>query len=484
VVNRKTTQWETQQAARVKSSGVWTPLGAAIEPSNATLCKAFTGEPNVIYDSTDRLYKMLYSAGDNVTVESVALATSPTGLPGSWTNYASNPVVTGKTRSSGAIKVGALWYMTAQVGAGTALDLLSSPDLITWSVAQASIIVPTAAELGFYNSCLRYESGTWYLFYDYQTTDPTYIYATGLATSTNGTTFTRATNPIITHASSIGATGTAGGMYVYHKPGGKWYAWGQCALVVVPTDIVRFEADDAAGPWTQSTTGLSFPRHDPSTGWFNTYGQVADVSIVACATGGTLMYFAALNTASAQTEIHVAHSPLALDQIVDTDEGISPEYRPQMIVNGSFETVGAGGADVVQGWVESAGDGAITRTTMAGEVHTDTCKLAALKLTAGAGMATVVQQTWSELVPGRNYTLSGWARGDGTHPGLVRVQSIASGTPDLIPWLTSLTTTSATYAPFAFPFVAPPCGSVICSLVCPQTSGGFACFDDLSVQQL
>jgi hypothetical protein len=484
LINRAATKWEIQQCARVQTSGVWTPRCAVIEPSDVAKCGAVVAEPSVIYDTTDSLYKMLYSAGDVVNIESIALATSPTGLPGTWTNYAGNPVITGKTRSSKPVKIGGLWYMTCQVGLGTALALLSTPDFITWTTVNAAAIAPTATEVAMYNSQLVYSGGNLYLFYDYQTTDPTYYYATSVAISTDLINFTRsANNPIVTHASSIGAAGTAGGPCVHkHGSNGKWYMWLQCALINVPTDIVRFESTDPDGPWAQSTTGISFPRHSPETGWFYGYGQVADASIVE-GPEGTSLFYSVVHTASAQQEIHVATSTLTLDQICETQEGIVFGYKPQMIINGSFETVGAGGTGF-DGWTSNASNGAIARTTTAGEFHADSCKLAAVKLTAGAALATVVVQQITGLVPGAEYEFSGWGRGDGTHAGRLLVQSSESGNADLIPPATSLTTASATYAPFSFHFIAPGSGAVGLNCMCPATTGGIAYFDDLSVKQL
>jgi hypothetical protein len=491
IVNRWASKWEMWHAAQVQASGVWTPLGAVIEPSNATLDKQFTGEPNVIPDNNPQIltgaalvYKMWYSAGDNSTVTSIAYAESLTGLPGSWVNYASNPIITGRTRSSGCIRRNGLYYMTCQVGDGTALAVMSSPNGVTgWTTVTATAIVPNASELTLYNSCLREESGTWYIFYEYLTTDGTYLYAQGVATASSPAgPFTRsANNPIITHASSIGATGTCGGPFVYHRPGGKWYNWSHASLVVVPTDIVRFESSDPTGAFTQSSAGLALPRHSPATGWFKSFGQVSDASLVEAPDGGTYMYYSALNTASAQTEIHVAHSPLSIDQICDTNEGIAADFACEMLVNGSFETAGAGGADVFQGWAETASNGAIARTITSGEFHADTCKLAACKFTAGAAVDTRVTQILPDLIPGRVYVISGYARGDGTYAGRIRVQTSAA--VDLMPWPTTLTTAEV-YAPFSQNFTAPKDGYVLLSCYCPATSGGVAYFDDVSVKQL
>ena len=339
IVRRKITDWEAHQAGRLRTAGVWRPLGVIAEPSLPATENQFVGEPNVIIEGSPAIltgapevFKRWSSAGNDVAIISVNYAESLTGLPNTWVDLPDNPVIVGSTRASGPVTVGGVKYMVVQLGAGTQLDLLKSTDGgITWTMAQAGILTPTATELAFYNSCLVIHGGTWHLFYDFQTTDATYIYATGYASSSGPTSpFTRfAGNPIISHAPSLGALGTSGGMFVWVSPTtGKWYAWGQCSTVVVPTDIVRFEANAPQGPWGQSTSGLALPRHSPSTGWFNSYGQIADLSLVEH-NGRTYCFFAALYTASQQTQIEVAVADLTLDQLVLTDEGIVLDYSPR-----------------------------------------------------------------------------------------------------------------------------------------------------------
>ncbi len=146
--------------------------------------------------------------------------------------------------------------------------------------------------------------------------------------------------------------------------------------------------------------------------------------------------------------------------------------------NGDFETAGGGGADVFAVWGEVASDGAIVRTTTAGEYHTDSGGAAA-KLTAGPTLNTRIYQTYT-VVPGKGYAFSFWTRGDLTNAGRYMVYDDTNAANIIA--LASTGITSATFTSIHVSFTAPAlCTQVSVQLYCPAVNAGWACFDDAAL---
>jgi hypothetical protein len=87
-----------------------------------------------------------------------------------------------------------------------------------------------------------------------------------------------------------------------------------------------------------------------------------------------------------------------------------PSSRSNLISNSSFETAGAGGADVWADWTETAGSGAIANETT--NVHYGSN---AAKLSYVTGNATIRQNV--TVTAGAVYKLTFWTRGDGSNDG-------------------------------------------------------------------
>jgi hypothetical protein len=147
------------------------------------------------------------------------------------------------------------------------------------------------------------------------------------------------------------------------------------------------------------------------------------------------------------------------------------------ILNPSFETAGAGSPDIFASWSETSGTGAIEDGTGAGEFHGGAH---AAKLTAGATANTNVNQTVN-VIPGRSYTVSMWARGDGTYAGRYGIYDFTNSA--FIVATKSTGVTATTYAqPAPEVFTAPAgCYRIIIYLNCPSTAGGVCYFDDVSL---
>ena len=153
-------------------------------------------------------------------------------------------------------------------------------------------------------------------------------------------------------------------------------------------------------------------------------------------------------------------------------------HYPELLSNVGFETPGGGGADVFLNWSESAGDGAVARTTTAGEFRSG---VAACKITTGPTYNTFIQQNFA-VVPGVSYTLNFWSRGDGTNTGRYNVYDITNS--QAIISLTSTNVPGTTYALVSRTFQA-PAGCILAQIqfVCTSGAGGIGYFDDVSCKR-
>ena len=486
ILNRVASRWEMQNAAQLTMAGTWQVQGVVLDP-NIGLDAQFLGEPNLLIDTnpqiltntTKPIFKLWYSIGLTASFV-IGYAESLDGIH--WIKYSGNPIISagnplGLTRAGNVLKVQNIYYMTAWNGMN--LFLLSSSDGITWKIVTANVVTANAWNSGLAgNSCLFLDEGTWYIYYDAVIAGK---YVVGVAISSDGLNFIDyASNPIVTGASQgIDAGGTYGSPFVV-KAGFDYYMWGNASPVgtLGATDLVRFKSADKL-TWVQDMAQPGFVRNSPGSGWFAQMGQVGDPTMCEYQGKTYLMYVAIKD----QTEEHLelAIAPMTIAQLVETQEGIVPGYKMQMLLNNSFEVIGTGGTDIFWGWTESAGTGTITRTTNPTHVNPDTSRIAACALTAGSTENTNVSQVITDLIPHATYILSGFGQGDGIHAGRLRVQSSSSS--DLIPFGSSLTTSTTNYQPFSFTFIAPYDGVVTLSCYCPATSSGTAYFDDLFIVQ-
>ena len=479
LTNRAASKWEILNAAQLSMAGIWKVQGVVLDP-NTVLDAKFLGEPNLMVDnnpqiltSAEIVFKLWYSIGLTASFV-IGYAESLDGIH--WYKYTSNPIITGMTRAGNVLKIKDVYYMTAWNGAD--LQLIKSTNGIVWEVITANVVTAHSWNTGLAgNSSLLFDEGIWYIYYDAVVGSN---YQVGVAISTDGITFVDyAHNPIVTAASEgIDAGGTYGSPFVI-RAGNSYYMWGNASPVgiVGATDFVRFKSSDKL-TWTQDTIQPGFIRNSPGSGWFNQFGQIGDPTMCEY-NGSTYLMYAAVND---QTEEHfeLAIAPMTIAQLVQTQEGIVPGYKMQMLLNNSFEVIGYSGA-AFWSWTSSVGTGTITRTTIAAHVNPDTSRIAACELIAGSSENTFISQLISDLIPLATYVLSGYGQGDGTHAGRLRVQNSSSA--DLIPFGMSNTTTSTSYAPFSFTFIAPYDGIVTLSCYCPSVSGGIAYFDDLFLVQ-
>ena len=449
-------------------SHVWNPQGVVLTADSFNE-QLHIQEPNVLYENGT--FKMWYSGG--FASSHIFYATSSDGVV--WTKYSGDPIIADHTRAF-VLKDDATYVMFAHGSEG--LNKLSSADGISWSVVATNVLAGGSSgawdDGGIQNVCVWIEGETWYMLYE--GSDGSH-YQIGLATSDDGgETWSKSlSNPVIPSA-----IGSRSGPWVY-KSGNMYYVWVQRATVdVLQTDILRYSSANLT-TWSQTPLAVAYPRTTPDEGYLSNAGQVADVSLVYVS-GIVYMYYSGhIDGSIACGTIKLATYTGTLNGLCADQEQISESYKAEKLRNFSFERVGAGGADVFEHWLDDAQDGAIVRTTTAGEFRAGTSGIAAAKLISGPSFVTTISQTITAyLTPGVDYILSGWGRGDGTNPGRLRVYSSVEG--DLIDFATAKTTPSATYAPFSFPFTAPASGGTDVYVYGPEANDGYCCVDDLSIK--
>lgn len=145
----------------------------------------------------------------------------------------------------------------------------------------------------------------------------------------------------------------------------------------------------------------------------------------------------------------------------------------ELVVNGGFETAGSPFGT----WTANVTDGAIDRTTTAGEFASGT---AAAKLTAGANKGTNIAQGFI-VIPGQSYSLTVKTRGDGSNSGQYAIYDNTHAS-----WIASKTSFGVTGTSYQTPpavvFQAPAgCTSVWVYLYCATTLAGVCYYDDVSL---
>lgn len=145
-----------------------------------------------------------------------------------------------------------------------------------------------------------------------------------------------------------------------------------------------------------------------------------------------------------------------------------------ILENPSFETAGAGGADVFANWNETASDGAIADETsiVDDESH-------AAKLTAGASVNTkiVSDEITSGFTVGKRQIINFMTRNDGTNPGRYQIEYYTDGWYDSIA-LTETCLSEGEYSNVCNSFtILAGTTKLRLTLMCPDVSTKIAYFD-------
>jgi hypothetical protein len=305
------------------NQGIWSKQGIVISP---TLAGEGTGtvEPNVIWDgnvqilAADSVFKMWYR-GDNGATQNIYYAESIDGIV--WTKM-TMPVLTGYTQPF-VFKYGFTYYF---YGSNGNLAEYTSSNGITWSLVTANAL--NVGEGGAWdhqviaNSFVWVESGTWHMLYE-ACANTSYIYSIGLATSANGTTWTKSlSNPVLT------GSGEFGGPFLY-KSGATYWVWVHTASSGnLPTDIRRYYSSNLTS-WTKSPSHPTLSRTTTDEGVGNSRGQIGDVSMVQV-NDKTYIYYDITNDQT-NFKISLAKADLSKSQIVTTSEGTKQTVASEVI---------------------------------------------------------------------------------------------------------------------------------------------------------
>jgi len=307
------------------SAPVWNRMGEVMNSSNAH-CSTSVAEHAIIYDTNPQIltqytsvFKMLfhYDAG---SANDVGYAESPDGV--AWTCYASNPIDTSHTMPRTFIKLGANSYVSYWVNGSSAIDQMTSTNGLSWSVAHASVVAPGGGwdSGGLVDPYVWINGGTYYMMYG------AFVggtgYETGLATSSNGYTFTKSvSNPVMAN--------NAGCPFVF-VDGSTYWQWTQYAAAGhTAGDIWRFTSSNLTS-WSLSPSAgcvlcrLSWDEGPgPDT---HTLGQVADPYLLEV-NGKTYFYYDATNNNTNGTvtfTMKLAIANMTMANLVQTLEGSAP----------------------------------------------------------------------------------------------------------------------------------------------------------------
>ena len=262
----------------------------AADPGNPvipnTLTEGYALTPSVLYDRESGLYRMWFTAHPIGGSWAIDYAVSPDGIH--WFAYAKNPVLTGGAmpfEASGVVYAGVvydgtqyrMYYTGLQGCCGSAVGLATSPDGIIWTKYPGNpILRPSAGGWDSGNigasSGVYYDGSTYYLLYQGVASSAAYVYKgnmeasaarmtvdaassqqIGLATSTDGVTFSKsASNPVIPRGGA-GAWDEAGvfpgGIFVRH---GVFYAFYAGAPSNLSKESLGLATSNNGVTWTKA----------------------------------------------------------------------------------------------------------------------------------------------------------------------------------------------------------------------------------------
>jgi hypothetical protein len=167
-------------------------------------------------------------------------------------------------------------------------------------------------------------------------------------------------------------------------------------------------------------------------------------------------------------------------EVVETgDLMIGDNSIVELILNGGFETAGAGSPDIFASWTEHIGHGldgfGAGLIAMAGPSHSGTYSA---NLVSGTGLDTWISQDFT-VVPGGVYTLSFWTRSLTNYAGRYLVVDATHGADIVSLRSTGVPGTTFTLVTYTMTIPA-ACVTVIVYFYGPDTSAKGALFDDVS----
>lgn len=322
------------QRRRVLLPRLLSPLrpGPVWDLKGAVLSKTLAGEephgcfePSVIREGNAQIlsgtvFKIWYTGAAG----GIFYAESNDGL--SWTKLVAPSPVINSHALSHVLKVDSTYYCFAEniEGSGLELDVLTSPDGITWTLLAAAVLTRGDDgewdDINPYNVSVLRESPTlWRLLYEALGSLAAGTgegYQTGGATSRDGVTWTKSPNNPLSFHQLYGMSGPQ-----IYKIGGVYWAWGQNVNVDNPvSDIIRWRADDFNGPWQHypsANNGVVLARGNGP----DEAAQVADPVLLEV-DGRTYMFYEGGETSEGPFVIKLAIADMPLSEVVKTSEGV------------------------------------------------------------------------------------------------------------------------------------------------------------------
>ena len=311
--------------------GTWAPQGTVIPSVSGDSPQ----QPNVIFEGNAKILSgNVFKCWFSNNTAALIYAESSNGT--SWTRYGSAVIASGVVFPK-VTKQGSTYYLYCNPDTSLgSINLYTSTDGITWSGPTTSIL--TTGTTGTWDAhsigqlgVLGVIGGTWYGYYFGTSSALPAVYKTGLATSSDGSTWTKSpSNPIFNFGS---------GNFTFATVGSTYYGWSQISIAgspgqsnELPCDIARFSATNPSGPWTQLSPTTLY-RTTAAEGVENINGQVADPSIVFDGTN-TWMFTTSDSTGGATSCViegfKAASTTIA--QLVQTYEGVQNYPIPNSIL--------------------------------------------------------------------------------------------------------------------------------------------------------
>jgi hypothetical protein len=312
------------------SIGVWQPQGIVITSSSD-----YPGQPNVFYASSGCVvisspcFEVIFStAASGVDYAECTVATPPV-----CTRYSSNPVISetsfGANPYARVFKNGSTYYLYGSGGVrAAAIQAWTASSLTgTWTQQNATAISKGTTGQWDADGVMQLNvaavvGGTWYGYYAVYTPANNPGWSMGLATSSNGTTWTK-------QGTSAAITAYGPSNFCWQQVGSTYYGWSQILLPnipgnssnEVPSDIMRFSASSPSGPWTALGTTTYYRNSITNEGMDLLTGQVGDPSIVS--DGTNLWMFYSSNSTGGAWQISAAKAPnTTFAQLVQSYEGV------------------------------------------------------------------------------------------------------------------------------------------------------------------
>lgn len=286
-----------------------------------------TQEPKVIYDGqaqilSGNVFKMWHSEGWTGTV-GIHYGESVDGI--NWVMYSGNPVMPNAIHA-GVTKQNGVYYCYAGNNPtnSTGIDRWTSPDGVHWTKVNTNVIVVVAAtweQADVTNPFVWVEGGTWFMIYSAQNASAQY--ATGLATSPDGITWTKSgSNPVMTIS---GGTVACCQVFKYATSGSPTYfAWGQTSPTSnLPSDISLFSSTNLT-TWTAAPQNPIIERELQDEGAnVPTAGQLADPCVVEFGGGMYLFCDATPIQGPGNFHINLRTMPQTLASYLSASTGIT-----------------------------------------------------------------------------------------------------------------------------------------------------------------